>query len=64
MSISAFETNVFVNCPYDDHFRPLVTIIPGFQGAHTQGETLDELQQNLQEVIKMLLDDGKPVLDD
>ncbi len=41
-----------------------VTIIPGFQGAHTQGETLDELQQNLQEVIEMLLDDGKPVLDD
>ncbi len=24
MSISAFETNVFVNCPYDDHFRPLL----------------------------------------
>ena len=41
-----------------------VGFIPGFQGAHTQGETLDELQQNLQEVIEMLLDDGKPVLDD
>ena len=24
MSASAFETNVFVNCPYDDHFRPLL----------------------------------------
>jgi hypothetical protein len=24
VSISAFETNVFVNCPYDDHFRPLL----------------------------------------
>jgi predicted RNase H-like HicB family nuclease len=36
--------------------------IPGFQGAHTQGETLDELHQNLQEVIEMLLEDGEPVL--
>ena len=24
--------------------------IPGFQGAHTQGETLDELRANLREV--------------
>ena len=37
--------------------------IPGFQGAHTQGETLDELHQNLQKVIEMLLEDGEPVLD-
>jgi len=37
--------------------------IPGFQGAHTQAETLDKLHQNLQEVIEMLLEDGKPVLD-
>ena len=37
--------------------------IPGFQGAHTQGETLDELHQNLQEVIEMLLEDGNPVLE-
>ncbi len=37
--------------------------IPGFQGAHTQGETLDELHQNLQEDIEMLLEDGEPVLE-
>ena len=37
--------------------------IPGFQGAHTQAETLDELHQNLREVIEMLLEDGEPVLD-
>jgi len=24
VSVSTFETNVFVNCPYDDHFRPLL----------------------------------------
>jgi predicted RNase H-like HicB family nuclease len=37
--------------------------IPGFTGAHSQGETLDELQANLQEVISMLLEDGEPHLD-
>ncbi|MBP6734812.1 MAG: type II toxin-antitoxin system HicB family antitoxin [Chromatiaceae bacterium] len=40
-----------------------VGFIPGFQGAHTQGETLDELNQNLQEVIEMLLEDGEPMLE-
>jgi len=30
--------------------------IPGFKGAHSQGETLDELQENLKEVIEMLLE--------
>nr|VFJ87165.1 MAG: Uncharacterised protein family (UPF0150) [Candidatus Kentron sp. H]VFJ88805.1 MAG: Uncharacterised protein family (UPF0150) [Candidatus Kentron sp. H]VFJ95058.1 MAG: Uncharacterised protein family (UPF0150) [Candidatus Kentron sp. H] len=29
-------------------------------GAHSQGETLDELRQNLEEVIGMLLEDGEP----
>ncbi len=34
-----------------------VGYIPGFSGAHSQGETLDELLQNLQEAIEMLLED-------
>lgn len=40
-----------------------VGYVPGFPGAHSQGETLDELQQNLREVIEMLLEDGEPALD-
>jgi len=32
----------------------------GFPGTHSQGETLDELQQNLSEVIGMILEDGEP----
>jgi predicted RNase H-like HicB family nuclease len=32
----------------------LVGYVPGFPGAHTQAETLDELQANLKEVIGML----------
>lgn len=34
-----------------------VGYIPGLPGAHSQGETLDELCRNLQEVIEMLLED-------
>jgi predicted RNase H-like HicB family nuclease len=34
--------------------------VPGFPGAHSQAETLDEVNQNLQEVIAMLLEDGMP----
>ena len=35
-----------------------VGYVPGFLGAHSQGETLDELRENLQEVIEMLFDDS------
>ena len=34
-----------------------VGYVPGFPGAHSQGETLDELKENLKEVIEMLLED-------
>lgn len=39
-----------------------VGYVPGFPGAHSQGETLDELHQNLQEVVEMLLEDNIPAL--
>ncbi len=41
----------------------LVGYVPGFPGAHSQAETLDELNRNLQEVIEMLLEDGEPKLE-
>jgi predicted RNase H-like HicB family nuclease len=37
--------------------------VPGFRGAHSQGETLDELHQNMREVIGMLLEDGEPLME-
>lgn len=40
-----------------------VGFVPGFPGAHSQGETLDELDRNLREVIAMLLEDGEPQLE-
>jgi predicted RNase H-like HicB family nuclease len=53
-------TAVIERCPDTGLF---VGYIPGFPGAHSQGETLDELQQNLVEVIGMLLEDGEPKLE-
>ena len=41
----------------------LVGYVPGFSGAHSHAETLDELNANLREVIAMLLEDGEPHLD-
>lgn len=42
------ETGLYVDC------------IPGFSGAHSQGEMLDDLNRNLQKVLEMLLEDGEP----
>ncbi|MBF0626611.1 MAG: type II toxin-antitoxin system HicB family antitoxin [Magnetococcales bacterium] len=36
--------------------------VPGFPGAHSQGETLDELRANMEEVIMLLMEDGYPTL--
>jgi predicted RNase H-like HicB family nuclease len=51
-------TAVVEQCPDTGLF---VGYVPGFPGAHSQGETLDELNRNLAEVIGMLLEDGEPV---
>jgi predicted RNase H-like HicB family nuclease len=40
-----------------------VGYVPGWPGAHSQGETVDELRANLAEVISMLLEDGEPALE-
>jgi predicted RNase H-like HicB family nuclease len=40
-----------------------VGYVPGFPGAHSQGETLNELRTNMQEVVEMLLEDGEPELE-
>jgi len=39
-----------------------VGYVPGFPGAHSQGESRDELNRNLHEVVSMLLEDGEPEL--
>ena len=53
-------TAVVEKCPDTGVY---VGYVPGFPGAHTQAETLDELNENLREVIEMLLEDGEPEFD-
>ena len=50
-------TIVIERCP---ETRFYVGFVPGFPGAHSQGESLDELRENMREVIAMLLEDGEP----
>jgi predicted RNase H-like HicB family nuclease len=53
-------TAIVEKCPETGLF---IGFVPGFPGAHTQGESLDELQDNLREVVSMLLEDGEPRLE-
>lgn len=53
-------TAIIEKCPDTNLY---VGYVPGFPGAHSQGETLDELNANLREVIEMLLEDGEPKLE-
>lgn len=41
-------------------FDSLVGYVPGFPGARSQGDGVEELKINLREVIEMLLEDGDP----
>lgn len=54
----AFDA-VVERCPDTGYY---VGYVPGFPGAHAQGETQDELCTNLEEVIALLLEDGEPHL--
>ena len=53
-------TAVVERCPDTGLY---VGYIPGFAGAHSQGETLEELNRNLREVVEMILDDGPPPME-
>ena len=53
-------TAVIERCPTTGM---LVGYVPGSAGAHSQGATSDELQQNLKDVIALLLEDGAPKLE-
>jgi predicted RNase H-like HicB family nuclease len=53
-------TAVIERCPDTGLY---VGYVPGFPGAHSQAESLDELHRNLGEVIEMLLEDGEPRLE-
>jgi len=58
--IMKIYTSIIEKCPDTKYY---VGYVPGFPGAHSQGETLDELQKNMKEVIEMLLEDGEPKME-
>ena len=39
-----------------------VGYVPGMVGAHSQGETIDELKENLKEAISLCIEEGEPVI--
>ncbi len=56
MNMKTF-TAVIERCPETGLY---VGYVPGSPGAHSQAETLDELNRNLQEVFDMLCEDEGP----
>ena len=53
-------STVIEHCPQTGLF---VGFIPNFPGAHSQGETQDEVKHNLRDVITMLLENGEPIME-
>ncbi|MDE0407130.1 MAG: type II toxin-antitoxin system HicB family antitoxin [Alphaproteobacteria bacterium] len=53
-------TAVVERCPETGLY---VGYVPGFPGAYSQGETMEELNRNLMEVVSMLLADGEPEME-
>jgi predicted RNase H-like HicB family nuclease len=53
-------TAVIERCPDTGYY---VGYVPGFPGAHSQGENMEELNRNLKEVIELLLEEGEPKFD-
>ncbi|RTZ59738.1 MAG: type II toxin-antitoxin system HicB family antitoxin [Gammaproteobacteria bacterium] len=40
----------------------LVGYVPGVPGAHTQAETLEELEKNIKEVLELILEENPDIV--
>lgn len=49
---------------FDAESNSYVGFVPGLPGAHSVGDTLDELHHNLQEVISLVLEEFDGNLDE
>jgi len=49
---------------YDDESQTYIGRFPGIPGAHTVGDTMDELLENLKEVLELCLEEYKDELDE
>ena len=50
-----FKTVAYIEKDSETGFY--VAVVPGIPGAHTQAETLDELDNNLKEVVEVCLEE-------
>ena len=56
--LNAMKNNKFTaEIIRDKEINKYIGIVPGLPGAHTQADSLDELHKNLQEVIKLCLEE-------
>ena len=51
---------VIERCP---ETKSYMGYVPGFPGAHSVGDTLEELRENMRECLEMLLEEGEPKLE-
>lgn len=58
------DEDLYGLCGMGSRDKPIVGIVPGIPGAHTQGTTLDELQDNLKEVLELCLEEYEGPLED
>lgn len=49
---------------YDGKAQCYVGVIPGVPGAHSIGDTLDELRANLKEALELIIEVNPAALDD
>ena len=49
---------------WDQETKMYVGLVPGIPGAYTQGESMDELRRNLQDVIELCLEGYEGSVDD
>lgn len=49
---------------WDPESKLYVGIVPGIPGAHSQGETLDELNVNMKEVLELCLEENDTPLEE
>ena len=49
---------------WDPETKLYVGFVPGIPGAHTQGRSLDELQNNLKEVLQLCLEESRATGED
>jgi predicted RNase H-like HicB family nuclease len=63
--INLVERTFTAYVEFDPDTKLYVGTIPGLNGAHSQGATLDELRQNLHEVVELIIEEkasrGEPL---